>query len=308
MHDLRAKIRRQEYIKKNIPLLLMALPCYIGLLCFYYLPMGGLVMAFQDFTYRKGIFGSEFIGLENFEYIFSNGEIFRTLGNTVFYHIAMTAAVTLSAIVLAVLLYFVRSKRAQSVFNTVTVIPYMVSYTIIAYIVYILLSNKGLVNNALVAMGLERIAWYVTAEYWPYILITVNVWFGTGIKAVYYYASLKAIDESLFEAAELDGASRWNKIWNVMLPAIAPTICIFLILDMGNLLASDFALYHSVPMDSSALYSATDVLATYTYRGLTSGNIGTTTALGMFTGVVTTVATLTVNLVVKKISPENSLF
>ncbi len=308
MQDLRAKIRRREYIKKNIPLIIMALPCFIGLICFNYLPMGGLVMAFQDFTYRKGIFGSEFIGFENFDYIFNNGEIFRTLGNTVGYHIAMTASITLCAIILAVLLYFVKNKKAQSVFNTVTVIPYMVSYTVIAYIVYILLSNKGLVNNALIAMGMEKVAWYVTAEYWPYILVTVNVWFGTGIKAVYYYASLMAIDESLFEAAELDGASRWHKVWKVMLPAIAPTICIFLILDMGNLLASDFALYYSVPMNSSALYSATDVLSTYTYRGLVSGNIGTTTALGMFTGVVTTIATLLVNLIVKKISPENALF
>ena len=139
-------------------------------------------------------------------------------------------------------------------------------------------------------------------------MLTVQVWFGAGIKSIYYYASLMGIDESLFEAADLDGATRWNKICNIMLPSITPVISMFLITDLGKLLESNFSMFYSIPMNSSALYKATDVLSTYTYRGLVTGNIGTTTALGLFTGVVTALGTLAVNGVVRKISPENALF
>ncbi len=307
MSDLVKQKKRKEYIKRNIPLLLMSAPCFIALFCFDYMPMFGLVMAFQNFTYRDGILGSAFVGLKNFEYIFGSGEIYRTLGNTMGYHLAMTVSITGGAIFLAIMLFMVRGKKTQNFFNTMTVTPYLVSYTVIAYIVFILLSNTGLINNALRKMGQNPIAWYTEASVWPYILVAVNMWFGVGIKAVYYFASLQSIDKALFEAAELDGANRWHTVWNIMLPSIAPTICIFLILDLGNLLASNFSLYYAVPMDSTALYSVTDVLSTYTYRGLIGGSVSTTTALGLFTGTVTTTATLLVNWVVKKISPESSL-
>ncbi len=301
--------KRKEYIKKNIPLILMAAPCMIYLFAFHYFPMFGLTTAFQDFTYRQGILNSPFVGFENFRFIFQSGEIVKTLGNTILYHLMFTVSITSLGILLGILLYYIQGKKAQRFFQKAVVMPYMVSYTVIAYIVFILLSNdKGLVNMLLGAFGVEPIAWYNTPGYWPVILLISNTWFGVGIKSVYYYASLMAIDQSLFEAAKLDGAKKRHEIFNIMLPSILPTVCVFLILDLGNILGTNFALFYSVPMDSSALYSVTDVLSTYTYRGLMNAEIGTTTALGLFTGVVTTTMTLLVNLVVKKISPENSLF
>ncbi len=303
-NTLRSKSRFQQ----NIPLILMALPGFIALIAFNYVPMFGTVLAFKDYTYREGIFGSDWVGLANFKYIFSSGEIVRTIGNTILYHLAFNITITLGAIVVSCLLYFIKRKKATDFFQQATVLPNLVSYTVIAFIVNILLSNeKGLINSLLNFFGAESISWYTTPKYWPTILILVNMWFGVGVKAIYYYASLMAIDNALFEAADLDGASKWTKTVKIMIPSIAPTISIFLIMDLGKILITNFSLFYAVPMDSSALYSVTDVLSTYEYRGLIFGDIGTTTALGLFTGVVTAVATLSINGVVKKISPENSL-
>ena len=270
--------------------------------------MFGLILGFKDYSYRKGIFGSAWVGLDNFKYIFSSGEIYRTLKNTILYHIAFSIAILVCSVFVAIMLYFIRSKTATKIYQESIILPYSISYVVISYIVYIFLnSDYGLVNKLLVMLGSEEISWYTTPKYWPVIFVIVQVWFGAGIKSVYYYGSLMAIDTSLFESAELDGANRWNKIRHIMFPSLAPVVSIFMILDLGAILDSIFSLFYSVPLDSSALYSVTDVLSTYTYRGLMTAEIGTTTALGLFTGLVTTVMTLLVNTVVKKISPENSL-
>ncbi len=301
-------LRKKERFKKSIPLILMVLPGVIALIAFNYVPMFGTVLAFKDFSYRDGIFGSEWVGMKNFEYIFSSGEIVRTIGNTVLYHLAFNITITLGAVVVSVMLYFIQKKRATDFFQRTTVIPNLVSYTVIAFIVNILLSNeKGLINTILNGMGKESISWYTTPVYWPFILVIVNMWFGVGVKAIYYYASMMTIDKALFEAADLDGATKWDKTVKIILPSIAPTICIFLIMDLGKILMTNFSLFYSVPMNSEALYSVTDVLSTYEYRGLMFGDIGTTTALGLFTGVVTAVMTLSINAVVKRVSPENSM-
>ncbi len=305
----RSSSLKRRKIRGGLATSLMALPAMVSLIAFSYLPMFGLIMAFQDFSYVRGIFGSSFVGLKNFAYIFKSGEIVRTIGNTIGYHFGTTILVTSFGLMLALLLYFVKSRRAANFFQKTIVMPYMVSYVVIAYIVYILLKNQGgLVNTIIEMVGGKNISWYTEPKYWPAILLMVQVWFGAGIKSIYYYASLMGIDESLFEAADLDGATRWNKICNIMLPSITPVISMFLITDLGNLLESSFSLFYSVPMNSSALYKATDVLSTYTYRGLVTGNIGTTTALGLFTGTVSALGTLAVNGVVRKISPENALF
>lgn len=302
------KLKRRALLKQNVPLILMSLPAFIFLIMFSYVPMFGLVLAFKDYTYRDGIFDSPWVGFDNFKYIFSSGEITRTIGNTILYHIATTVLMLVVSLTLAILLYFIRSPRKAKLYQKNIIIPYLVSYVIISYIVNIFLSSEyGLVNKFLESIGKAPVSWYTKPSVWPFILLGVMIWFGAGIKSIYYYGSLMAIDDSLLEAADLDGASRWVKIKDIMIPSIAPTICIFLILDLGKLLESNFSLFYSVPMDSAALYKVTDVLSTYTYRGLMNADIGTTTALGLFTGLVTTIATLLVNAVVKKVDPKSSL-
>lgn len=308
MNVSKANSKKKAYIKRNIPLTIMALPALILMIMFTYVPMFGLVMAFNNYTPRMGIFGSEWVGLDNFKYIFSSGEIYRAIGNTVLYNILFSISIPLCALFMAVMLYFIESKRAAKFYQKSIVVPFMVSYVIIGYIVFIFLSNEyGLVNNMIEALGGKRISWYMEPKYWRVILVIVNTWYGAGVKSVFYYAAMLAIDKSYFEAAELDGATRWHKVKYIMLPEIAPTICIFMVTDLGHILNSNLALFQSVPKDSSALYSATDVLATYVYRGLTGGTYSITTALGLFTGVVSTIMTLSVNKVVKIISPGNEM-
>lgn len=305
---IKAKTKKSITFKKDMPLIAMALPALIILFLFNYVPMFGAVIAFKDFTAREGIWGSPWVGLDNFKYIFSSGDIAISIRNTMLYNIAFQITIPACALLIAILLFFVKSKKLANIYQSVTIFPYMISYTVIAYILYIMFkSSGGLLNTMLEGAGLEGIAWYTEPKYWPFILVISNVWFGAGVKAVYYYSAFMAIDESLFEAADMDGAKWHHKIFKIMIPSIAPTICIFMISDLGHILNSNFSLYYSLTMDSSALYSVTDVLATYQYRGLTMGSIGTTTALGLFVNIVTVIVTLSVNGIVKKINPDNAL-
>ncbi|MBQ2922762.1 MAG: sugar ABC transporter permease [Tyzzerella sp.] len=306
---IKANGNKRLALKKDIPLILMALPALIILFLFNYVPMFGTVMAFKDFTPREGIWGSPWVGLDNFEYIFSSGDIAVSIRNTMLYNIAFQITIPCCALLISILLFFIKSKKMANMYQSVTLFPYMVSYTVIGYILYIMFkSTGGLLNVMLENAGAQGIAWYTEPKYWPFILVIANAWFGAGVKAVYYYSAFMAIDESLFEAADMDGAKFYHKIFKIMIPSIAPTICIFLISDLGHILQSNFSLYYSLTLDSSALYSVTDVLATYQYRGLTMGSIGTTTALGLFVNVVTVIVTLAVNGIVKKINPDNALF
>lgn len=307
---IKTKTNRRLAIKKDIPLILMALPALIVLFLFNYVPMFGTVMAFQKYTPRGGIWGSPWVGLNNFKDIFSNGDIAITIRNTMLYNIAFQITIPCCALLISVLLFFVKSKKAANVYQSATLFPYMVSYTVIGYVLYIMFkSNGGLLNSLLENAGADGIAWYTEPKYWPFILVIANVWFGAGVKAVYYYSAFMAIDESLFEAADMDGAKFYHKVFKIMIPSIAPTICIFLISDLGHILQSNFSLYYSLTMDSKALYSVTDVLSTYQYRGLYDiGTTGMTAALGLFVNVVTVVVTLLVNGIVKKINPDNALF
>ena len=296
-------------IKSNSSYLLMAAPAMIALIMLVYVPMFGLVLAFKDYSYRDGIWGSEWNGLDNFKYIFGSGDIAITIRNTILYHVFFTASVMVVALALAILLYFVKSKKAADKYQLFSTLPYLTTYNIIAYIVFIFLkADGGLLNNLIERAGGTGIAWYTEPAYWPLIFVILQIWFGAGMKAVYYYSAFMAIDESILEAAAIDGAKWHHKIFKIMLPSIAPTICIFLIMDMGKVLTTNFTFFYSIPMDSSALYRVTDVLATYEYRGLMSGNIGTTAALGLFTGVVQVVTTLSLNHIVKKFDSENAMF
>ena len=295
-------------VRKNIPLILMSAPAVILLIMFKYVPMFGTVLAFKNYTYRDGIWGSAWAGLTNFKYIFSSKEILVTLRNTVCYHLVFDTLSWLCGIMLGIMLYFIKSKRAARVYQQLIQIPYLTSFAIMGSIVYIFLrADGGVMNTWLESMGMEAISWYTTPKYWPFVLCLVNTWFGAGIKSIYFYSALLGIDQSLFEAADLDGAKWYHKVFDIMLPSIAPTICIMLIMQMGNMLASTFALFYSVTMDSSALYSVTDVISTYEYRGLQLGNIGTTAALGLFTSVVNVIGTLSVNKIVKKINPDYAM-
>ncbi len=306
-------LKSQPKIKKvpnkyitQLPLLVMCLPVLLYLGVFHYIPIGGVVIAFQEYIPIDGIFGSRWVGLENFSYFFQT-DASSVLGKTIAYNMVFIFLGIFLGVVVALLLFEVNNKKCIKLFQTSMALPQTISWVIGAYIVYALLSfDNGILNKLLVKIGAEPILWYNEPKYWPVILTISNIWKGVGMGSVLYYGTLMGVDSSLFEAAALDGAGRFRQVIHVSLPALVPVICIMLTTSVAGVLGGDQGLFFQVPRDSAALYPATDVLATYLQRGVTQGNLSVTAAVGLFQNAVGLVMLLSTNAIIRKISPENS--
>ena len=301
-------IKEKKKINWNIqiPYILMVLPGFILTLIFGVFPKIGTYMAFTNYNFVDGIFGSPFVGLDNFKYVLGSGEIWGVVLQTIGYHFLLSIPNMFLAPLLAILLYYVKNKFASKLFQEAISLPYLLSYTVIGYIYMMFLSyDNGLVNSALEKMGIERISWYTTPGPWPIFFLIGIAWFGAGIRSIYYYSTLMAVDESLFESVRLDGGNRWHEIRYIMVPQMMPIICIFLITQASNILAGgSYAMFNSLTAGSPALYGVTNVLDTYIVRAIFQSTYGTTTALSIITAGFTTVTFYGLNWIVKKINPE----
>lgn len=233
----------------------------------------------------------------------------RTIRNTVLYSSSFLILDLVCAVGLALMFYNLRSKKALKFYNTVVILPRFMSPVIIAFIVYILLNpSYGVVNQIIMALGGSKIQWYSQSKYWPVILSITHIWQTVGMNCIIYYASLMSLDDSLLEAARLDGANKWQETWHVVIPHLIPVMIINTILGMGSLFQGDFGLFYQVPKDVGLLYPTTDVINTYTYRALQSGAFGKSTAVSLFQSAIGCALVLITNQIVRKVSPENSLF
>ena len=293
-------------MKDNFELTTFALPTIILLGIFSYWPMFGIVLAFKNFKVTKGIFGSPWVGFKNFEFFFTSQDAWRVTRNTLGLNFMFIVVGIISSVIFALIMFEVKKAIHVKMYQTVSILPHFLSWVVVAYIVYALLDpTKGVVNRI---FGLS-IDWYSEAGYWPGILLITRIWHGIGIGSIIYYAALMGVDSELFEAAEIDGAGKLAKIWNVSIPQIIPVIIIMLILDIGKIFRADFGLFYNVTRDVGRLYSTTDVIDTYVFRALmTDGNIGMSSAVGLFQSLVCFVMILLTNWIVKKIEPDNSLF
>ena len=256
-----------------------------------------------------GIWGSKWCGFDNFKFFFTSQDAVRTIGNTLRYSVSFLILDLVCAVGLALLFYNLRSKKALKFYNTVVILPRFMSPVIIAFIVYILLNpSYGLVNQLIMALGGSKIQWYSNSKYWPTILTVTHIWQTVGMNCIIYYASLMSLDESLLEAARLDGANKWQETWHVVIPHLIPVMIINTILGMGSLFQGDFGLFYQTPKNVGLLYPTTDVINTYTYRALQSGAFGKSTAVSLFQSAVGCALVLITNQIVRKVSPENSLF
>ncbi len=304
------KLKKKSDFRRQLPYWLLALPAIIYLFLFNYAPMFGAIIAFKDYKVRDGIFGSDWVGFRNFEYFFKSIDAVRILRNTILYNLAfMFLTGILFAAIMALMLYEVKSKMAAKLYQTSMLIPHFMSYVVISIIALIFLNpTSGILNVVIRQMGGEGIMWYSEPKYWPFIIVFVNLWRDMGFASLYLYSSLLAIDSSLFEAAQLDGAGKLRQIWHISVPSLVPMICIIIIQRLGNILSSNFGLFQLVPMESGALLSTTDVISTYVYRGLQSNNFSYTAAVGLFQGVVGLILVLISNSVIKKVNPNNAMF
>jgi putative aldouronate transport system permease protein len=302
--------RAGKNIKRYHSLYLMALPAILALIIFCYAPMVGLVMAFQEMDLSQAIFRSKFVGFKNFEFLFSTTDAWIITRNTVCYNAVFIALNMFLAVTLSLLLNELHSKRLGKTLQTVFIMPHFLSMTVVAIIVFALLSpTNGYLNNVLKSLGYSKHNWYMEVKAWPYILVIVNSWKHVGYDSVVYLASISGISDEYYEAAILDGANKFQQARYITIPHLRAMIAIMLILAVGNIFRGDFGLFYTVPQNNGILYPVTDVIDTYIYRGLmTLNNTGMTTAAGLYQSLVGFILVLTANKIVSRISPENAVF
>ena len=294
---------------KEKGLAILALPGVIFLFIFSYMPMFGIVLPFIDYDVRKGFFGSKFVGFENFRYLFENKGTWTIVRNTVGYNLVFTFLTPMIAIILALILCRM-SKRAIKIYQTCFFVPYFVSWVVVSYVVFGFLNMEhGLINSIMMRAGIEPILWYNTPDPWPFITILANTWKSAGYSCIIYYTALIGVDKQLYEAAELDGASRLQQTLHISIPAITPVICMLVILDIGKMFSGNFDLFYNLARNSAQTYPTMDILDTYVYRALKQlGDIGMSSAACIFQSVVGFILVLLSNKLVKKINPDYALF
>jgi len=285
-----------------MPMLLVFVFCYI--------PMGGIIIAFKDYRYDQGIFGSRWVGLNNIKFFFESSEFFRITWNTISMNILFIFVGILCAVVVAILLFELKHRITTMAFQTIMITPHFLSWVIVSYMVYAFLNPEyGILNRTLQLAGIGKIDWYSKPELWPGILLISFIWKNVGMDSILYYATLMGIDSSLFEAAYLDGANEWQKARYITFPCLIPIITLLTILKIGSIFRADFGLFYQIPRDVGALYQTTDVIDTYIFRNLrTLGNIGMSSAVGLLQSLVGFVLVMITNHLSKKIDPDGGLF
>ncbi len=306
---LRSSYRRSQR-KDNLQLFSMCIPGLILIFFFAYLPMFGLVLAFKNYKFSEGIFGSAWVGLKNFEFFFKSGTLDRLLRNTLGLNLLFLLCNTLVTVLLALLLYEVNNRHAIKLFQTIIFLPFIVSWVAASYALYANIADiNGIFNGILTAMGQESVSWYTTPKWWPCILLICYLWKNMGYGIIIYYGNLLSIDKAYFEAAELDGATRWQIMWKISYPFIKPVVLMFFILSLGRVFSADFGMFYYLTKNSTLLYSVTDVIDTYVYRALrVTGDVGMSTAIGLCQSVVGFAVLLLANQISKKVNGEGALF
>lgn len=306
-----AKPKKKIRWKDLLPYYLLALPGIIYMLCNNYLPMFGIVIAFKNLNFRKGIFGSDWCGFDNFKFLFASKDAWAITRNTILYNVAFIILTTVIAIAVAILINEIRSRTASKLYQSLILLPYLMSWVIVSYLAYAMLSGEtGMINNGIFkALGIKTVSWYNEPKYWPFILTFVHLWKTVGYAMIIYYSSIVGMSQDYFEAATLDGASKWQQIRYITLPLLKSTMITMLVLQVGRIFYSDFGLFYQIPMNSGTLYSVTRTIDVYVYNALMkSSDFGMSSAASVYQSIVGFVLIVAVNALLRKTSKENALF
>ena len=300
------KKKTWKNIKRAFPLYIMVAPGFLYLLINNYVPMTGIIIAFKHLNFAKGILHSDWAGLSNFKYLFKTPDAALITRNTLLYNFAFIVVNTTVSILIAILLSELRSKTKVKIFQSAVLIPSLISIIIVSYLVYAFLSGRtGFVNGLLTSLGKENISFYTESKYWPFILIFVNCWKGAGYSSIIYLAAILGIDQEMYEAATIDGAGHFQRVWYISIPAISVTILTVFILNLAKVLN----LFDSVfVLQNDSVIKSSDVIGTYVYRlGITSADYGVSTAAGLFKSVISLVLITVANRLSKKMKGEGIL-
>ena len=297
-------------IWQNKTLLLMCLPAIAFFFVFSYMPMPGAYIAFTNFQYNKGIWASPFVGLQNFKFLFISGQLALLLRNTVLYNIAFIVVGNALQLTFAILLNEVQSKIFKKTTQSMMFLPYFISDVLVSLLVYDLLNfDYGFISNLVRNLGGEMAKVYQMPGAWPYIIVLVNVWKGTGYGTVVYFAAITGMDASMMEAAQIDGANGFQRIRYITLPTLKPTVVILFLFAIGGILKGNFGLFYNLVGANSMLFGTTDIIETYVYRSMmNSFNFSQSSAVGLFQSVVGFFIVIAANTIVKKLEPDYALF
>ncbi len=289
----------------------MAIPAIVLLLVFHYGPMYGIIIAFKKFRFNLGVFGSQWVGLDNFTYLFQSNTIWRLLRNTLGYWVGNTILGTVVPIIFALCLERIKSKGQIKFFQTSMFLPYFLSWVVVSYFTHTLFEyDKGIINSVMVMIGAERIDFYNTTTYWPIILLFFQLWHGMGQSSLIYYGTLLGVDPSLYEAATIDGCGYFRRVWHISLPQMVPSIVILFLLGLGGMLRSDTGVVFQLTKDSGSLLPVVDTLDYYIFRTLRSGgnSLGIAAAVSFMQSVVGFLLVIGGNAVARKIDKDVALY
>jgi len=299
-----------KVLSQNKTLILMCLPAILFFFVFSYLPMPGAYIAFTNFQYNKGIWDSPFIGLQNFKFLFMSGQLTLLLRNTVLYNIAFILLGNFLQLTFAILLNEVQSKWYKKVTQSMMFLPYFISDVLVALLVYNMINyDYGFISNLVRSTGGEMAKFYQMPNAWPFIIVLVNLWKGTGYGTVVYFAAITSMDTSMMEAAQIDGANGFQRIRYITLPTLKPTVIILFLFAIGGILKGNFGLFYNLVGANSMLFGTTDIIETYVYRSMmNSFNFSQSSAVGLFQSVVGFFIVLAANAFVKHLDPDYALF
>lgn len=305
-----AKLGRRSKLKRNLQIYSLGIIPLLLIFIFSYIPMFGIIIAFKNYRFDRGIFGSEWVGLENFKVFVQSKDFLNITWNTVYLNTIFIVCGMICAMLLAVILYEVTSRKTTKVYQTVFLTPHFLSWVVVSYMAYAILSpTSGTLNVLLQHFGMNKIDWYSTPSAWPFILTVCSIWKHMGMDSIMYYAALMGIDSALFEVAKIEGANWRQKMKYVIIPCLKPLITLLFIMKIGGIFRADFGLFYQVTRNIGKLYDVTDVLDTYIFRTMrVLGDMGISSAAGLMQSFVGMAVVMLTNAIVKKIEPENALF
>ncbi len=317
VHSRRLGSSWLERNKKTLVLLSMAAPVAIWLLLLRYLPMGGIVLAFKDYkvnprnpSFISNLIHSKWVGLKNFAFLFKTNDAWIMFRNTICYNVVFIVLGVIIPVALAIMMNEVTKKYVAKTYQTLMFFPYFLSWVVVSYFLNAFLDAQyGMLPAAQRAAGEAVTSWYTTKGPWPFIIVFANLWKNVGYTTVLYLAAITGIDATLYEAAAIDGATKWEQVRYVTLPHLRTIISILFIMNVGKIFNADFGLFYNVPMQNGALFSVTQVIDTYVYRAfMVTGDISLSSAAGLLQNVLGFICILGANTIVKKIDEDSSLF
>lgn len=297
-------------LRKNRVLLMMLIPAFLYFFIFSYLPMSGAIVAFKSYNFREGIFGSPWVGFSNFEYFFKSGQAWTVTRNTILYNVGFIVVNTVLQMGLAIFISEIVGKYFKKVTQTAMFLPYFISWVVVGMIAYNFLNvDYGTVNTILNKLGMESINFYGTKWVWPIIITAFCAWKNVGYGTVLYLAAIMGIDQEIYEAAQIDGANIFQRIFKVTIPCLVPTLIILTLLSIGNIFRGDFQMFYQLVGNNGPLFPITDVIDTFTFRSLIqSGEVGMSAAAGLYQSIFCFITIIITNKIVKSYDKDYSLF